>query len=362
MQRLNKHLGLDTSQEERILPLLSVENVKSHHFMIASSALHAMQCATIVPSADTLNMFVDRRKSVRSASTTARKKMRSWGVYIQKEGEQSDGSPWAMTLSLNGEPTKFEIDTDAEVTVISPSAHRKIGSPALRSVKRTLRGPSNHVLPVKGHFMGKLKRGDREVEQELFVVSNLHKHLLGRPAIQALDLAVRVSALRKDTKNPVEQFPSLFKDLGKLQGEYIIKLQEDAKPYALTVPRRVAIPLMQLVDRLERMERSGVITRVSEPTEWCAGIWWWYRNPTRSSVDFTRLNQSVCRERHPLPAVEYTLAGARVFSKLDANSSFWQIPLSRDSALLTTFITPFGRFCFHRLPFGITSAPEHFQR
>ena len=31
-------------------------------------------------------------------------------------------------------------------------------------------------------------------------------------------------------------------------------------------------------------------------------------------------------------------------------------------ALLTTFITPFGRYYFHHLPFGITSAPEHFQR
>ena len=51
-----------------------------------------------------------------------------------------------------------------------------------------------------------------------------------------------------------------------------------------------------------------------------------------------------------------------VFTKLNANSGFWQIPLARVSALLTTFITPFGRFCFNRLPFGITSALEHFQR
>jgi hypothetical protein len=85
----------------------------------------------------------------------------------------------------------------------------------------------------------------------------------------------------------------------------------------------------------------------------------------RICVDLTKLNQSVCRERHPLPAVEQTLAqlaGAQVFTKLDANSGFWQIPLSVDSSLLTTFLTPFGRYCFHRLPFGITSAPEHFQR
>jgi len=50
-----------------------------------------------------------------------------------------------------------------------------------------------------------------------------------------------------------------------------------------------------------------------------------------------------------------------VFRKLDANAGFWQIRLSKESSLLTTFKTPYGRFCFNRLPFGITSAPEFFQ-
>ena len=66
-----------------------------------------------------------------------------------------------------------------------------------------------------------------------------------------------------------------------------------------------------------------------------------------------------------LPSVDHTLAQlgeAKVFTKLDANSGFWQIELSKESALLTTFITPYGRFCFNRLPFGITSAPEYFPK
>ena len=68
---------------------------------------------------------------------------------------------------------------------------------------------------------------------------------------------------------------------------------------------------------------------------------------------------------HPLPKVDNILAqlaGATVFSKLDANSGFWQVPLDESSRELTTFITLFGRYCFNRLPFGISSAPEHFQR
>ncbi|XDV16481.1 hypothetical protein PO909_016174 [Leuciscus waleckii] len=85
----------------------------------------------------------------------------------------------------------------------------------------------------------------------------------------------------------------------------------------------------------------------------------------RLCVDLTHLNKWVRRERHILPAVDQTLAmlaGAKVFTKLDATSGFWQIPLSNESSLLTTFITPFGRYAFNRLPFGISSAPEHFQR
>ena len=85
------------------------------------------------------------------------------------------------------------------------------------------------------------------------------------------------------------------------------------------------------------------------------------KQKVRICVDLTKLNESVQREKHDLPSVDQTLgrlAGAKVFTKLDANSGFWQIPLSPSSEERTTFITLFGRYCFRRLPFGITSAPE----
>ena len=80
-------------------------------------------------------------------------------------------------------------------------------------------------------------------------------------------------------------------------------------------------------EELSRMESLGVISRVSQPTQWCAGM---VVVPKKSGsvhicVDFRRLNESVLRETHPLPKVDDTLAqlaGATVFSKLDANSGF----------------------------------------
>ena len=85
----------------------------------------------------------------------------------------------------------------------------------------------------------------------------------------------------------------------------------------------------------------------------------------RICVDLKPLNESVMHEIHPLPTVDTTLAllsGAKVFSKLDHNSGFWQVSLPRESRMLTTFLTPWGRYVFNKLPFGINSAPEHFQR
>ena len=78
-------------------------------------------------------------------------------------------------------------------------------------------------------------------------------------------------------------------------------------------------------EELSHMEKLGVITKVSEPTDWCVGMVV-VPKKNRICIDLTNLNKCVKRERYLMPAVEQTLAniaGAKVFSKLDANSGFW---------------------------------------
>ena len=51
-----------------------------------------------------------------------------------------------------------------------------------------------------------------------------------------------------------------------------------------------------------------------------------------------------------------SLGKAKYFSKMNANSGFWQIKLEESSRELTTFITLFGRYCFNRMPSSIKKA------
>lgn len=74
---------------------------------------------------------------------------------------------------------------------------------------------------------------------------------------------------------------------------------------------------------------------------------------------------SLKREHFQLPRredIEAELAGAKYFTRLDANNGFHQIPLDDSTSRICTFATPFGRYRYLRLPFGISSAPEVFQR
>ncbi|XP_077553537.1 uncharacterized protein LOC144168417 [Haemaphysalis longicornis] len=112
--------------------------------------------------------------------------------------------------------------------------------------------------------------------------------------------------------------PGLFEGLGTLPDAYTIRLKPGATPFSLSAPRRLPLPLHEPIKKkLDKMESEGVIRRVDAPTEWCAG----------------------------LVAVPKGDGDCRICSQL-----------------YTTFITPIGRYCFLRLPFGITSAPEYFQK
>ena len=115
------------------------------------------------------------------------------------------------------------------------------------------------------------------------------------------------------------------------------------------------------------MESEGVIKKQTEPLDWVNSMVVVPKpnGKVRICIGPRDLNKTVLRERYPMKTIEDILLEipeAKLFSKLDAVSGYWQIKLCPESQKLCTFNTPLGRYSFTRLPYGLKSAGEVYQR
>ena len=110
-------------------------------------------------------------------------------------------------------------------------------------------------------------------------------------------------------------------------------------------------------EELDRLVDKGVLVSVTEPTEWVSQL--------RICIDPQPSNAALKREHYKLPVLDDVLPklkDAKVFSKLDVREAYWHVRLDEASSRLTTMITPFGRYQWKRLPFGLKVLSEIFQR
>ena len=182
--------------------------------------------------------------------------------------------------------------------------------------------------------------------------------------------------LSKDTQVPLvhpttlatlrNMHPTLFTGIGKFPGTYKLTLRTGASP-VIHAPRRAPVHLQgKIREELQKMVTLDVIRPVEEPTDWVSSLTYTVKDDQsiRVCLDPTDLNRALKRGQHHIPTIEevtHKLAGATVFSKLDAKSGYWAVQLNEDSQLLTTFNSPVGRFCFKRLPFGLCVSQDVYQ-
>ena len=276
---------------------------------------------------------------------------------------------WLQDLRVGTETVTFRIDTGAKCSLLVKSQYNKLKKLAkLEDSCKILKSYSNHAIKSEGSVTLPVKHTSMTLPIVFEVVNLQQENIICGDAAEKLGLIHRVSAstAEDDPLRQLDDFPELVKTTGTLPGKYTIKLDPKAKG-VVHPPRKQPVSLKpKIIEKLIEMEQNEYITRVHRPTEWVSSMVASLRkDKIRICIDPSDLNRAILREHHPMKTLEEVVAEiphAKVFSVLDAKSGFLQIKLDEASSFLTTFNTPIGRYQWLRLPFGIKSAPEIYQR
>ncbi|XP_063956823.1 uncharacterized protein LOC135154503 [Lytechinus pictus] len=168
-------------------------------------------------------------------------------------------------------------------------------------------------------------------------------------------------------RNLKQEYLNQFDAIGSFQGKAMLHVKDDAKP-TIDAPRKCSVHLKDKIKaKLDNMEQQRVIRKIEYHTDWCSSMTTVVKKDgsIRICLDPRRLNDALKRCPHKVPTlgeVQPVFAGAQYFSKLDAKAGYLSVHLSEECQDLTTFRTPFGRYCFQRLSFGLCTSQDIFQQ
>ncbi|MGH0159873.1 UNVERIFIED_CONTAM: hypothetical protein FKN15_038442 [Acipenser sinensis] len=224
-------------------------------------------------------------------------------------------------------------------------------------------------LPIKGKCMLPCRHKNSTHMCEFYVADVSSEPILGLKDCVNMELVKLIMSIEDADQedNVIKNYSDVFKGIGYLSEPYHIQIKTDVMP-VVHAPRKIPITLTDKLKReLERMEELEVIAKVDKPTEWVNSVVIVEKTngSLRVCLDPRELNAAICRQHFQIPTVDELtskLAGSTWFSTLDASCGYWQIPLTEEASYLITFNTPFGRYRYLRLPFGINSAQEVFHK
>ena len=115
--------------------------------------------------------------------------------------------------------------------------------------------------------------------------------------------------------------------------------------------------------KIEWMNNLGVIRKldINEATDWFHNLIL-VRKPNgklRVCLNPRTINKALTFNVHNARTFQNIMTLIRrvsKISKIDTNSGFWTLPIDESCQLLTTFNTPWGHYCFMKMPFGLNQA------
>ena len=260
-------------------------------------------------------------------------------------------------MKINDCEIRFQLDSAADINTINQKYVKKeqVKKTKIRLImwnKSSLKPLGEANLDIVNPMTGTVHTAN------FVVVPNDYTCLLGLKTVRDMNLIT----INNETfiANVVSE------ELGDL-GECSLTVDPNIQPKALPC-RKLPLAIENDVKKeIDNLVNLGVLVPVKEPTKWVSQMAV-PRKPNgdiRVCIDPQVLNKALRREHYRLPTfddVSPKLNDARTFSKFDVKKAYWHVKLDEKSSLLTTMITPFGRFRWTRLPFGLKVSSEIFQR
>ena len=282
---------------------------------------------------------------------------------------------------------KVKVDTGAQGNILPLRIYRNMfpdqvdenGFPTETAPSCTkLTAYNGTQIPQYGVCSIKCSYGDKETEAMFYLADVAGPAICGLPTccqLNLVELHCAVSTCSSKVPLPAIKnkdvlqalYPDRFDGIGKFEGKYHIVTDPDVPP-VVHAPRKCPIHIKDDIKKeLDEMVSLGVIKPVTEPTDWVSSVAYSQKSNGRWRVclDPKNLNQAVKRSHHHTPTLEeitHKFKGSTIFSKLDARHGYWSVVLDEESSYLTTFNSPFGRFRFTRLPFGLCVSQDIFQQ
>ncbi|UYV75641.1 hypothetical protein LAZ67_13000826, partial [Cordylochernes scorpioides] len=145
-----------------------------------------------------------------------------------------------------------------------------------------------------------------------------------------------------------------------------VKIPTNSEKIITIRPYRVPICDQQEIrNQIQQMLENGIIEQSFSPFSSPVTLVTKRDKTKRFCIDYRKVNELISSDVHPLPRIEDILdrlAQAKYFSTTDISSAYWQVPIHPDSRPLLAFATFEGLYQPTRLPFGLKTSPQIYER